>query len=84
MYVHDCASAIQLGERTSRLPRPALTAREREVVRCVAFGMRNDEVAHRLSISPSTVRTHLARVFRKLQVRSRRELAGHALRLGIV
>jgi DNA-binding CsgD family transcriptional regulator len=61
-----------------------LTAREREIVRQVAFGLHNTEVAARLTISPGTVRKHLEHVFRKLGVRRRTELAGFALRLGIV
>ncbi len=61
-----------------------LTAREREIVRQVAFGLHNTEVATRLTISPGTVRKHLEHVFRKLGVRRRTELSGIALRLGIV
>ena len=61
-----------------------LTPREREVVREVAFGLRNAEVAERLQMRPGTVHKHLEHIFRKLRVRSRTELSGHALRLGIV
>ena len=61
-----------------------LSPREREVARCVAFGMRNEEMASRLSISPNTVLTHIAHIFQKLGLHSRRELVGYAFRLGIV
>ena len=61
-----------------------LSERERQVTRYVAFGMRNLEVASKLSISPHTVRTHVQHIFRKLGVRSREQLAGYALELGIV
>ena len=61
----------------------ALSQREEEVVRCVAEGLRNAEVAERLSISEETVKTHLNRIFRKLGVRDRMELALHAARRGM-
>jgi DNA-binding CsgD family transcriptional regulator len=48
-----------------------LTPREREVLRLVARGQTNREVAHTLWISPHTVRTHLENVFEKLGVTSR-------------
>jgi two-component system, NarL family, response regulator LiaR len=62
----------------------ALSPREEEVVRCVALGMRNAEIAKELSISEQTVKTHLTSVFRKLGVRDRVELALYAGRAGIV
>ena len=65
-------------------PGTLLTPREREIVRQVAFGLHNAEVAVRLHISPGTVRKHLEHIFRKLGVRRRAELARCALRLGIV
>lgn len=61
-----------------------LTDREIEVVRCVAVGMRNAEVAERLSISEATVKTHLNNVFQKLGMRDRLELAHYAIRRGLV
>jgi DNA-binding NarL/FixJ family response regulator len=53
----------------------ALSSREEEVVRYVALGLRNGEIAAELSISEETVKTHLNRIFRKLGVRDRVELA---------
>lgn len=70
----------------AQLRRPAanvLSAREEEVVRCVALGLRNAEVAQQLSISEETVKTHLNRIFRKLGVRDRVELVLYAARVGI-
>lgn len=64
--------------------RAALTRREREVARYVALGLRNAEVAERLSITEVTVKTHLNNIFQKLGVRDRVELTLHALRVGIV
>jgi DNA-binding NarL/FixJ family response regulator len=61
-----------------------LTAREREIVRHVALGMRNSEVAAKLCISEVTVKTHLNNVFQKLDIRDRVELTRYAIRLGLV
>ena len=61
----------------------ALSPREEAVVRYVALGLRNAEVASALSISVETVKTHLNSVFRKLGVRDRVELALYAQRAGI-
>jgi len=61
-----------------------LTDRERAIVRLVALGMRNAEVAQKLFITEETVKTHLNRVFQKLGVRDRVQLAICAHRLGIV
>jgi DNA-binding NarL/FixJ family response regulator len=49
----------------------ALTPRERAVMRCVAGGLKNAEIASVLVIEPSTVRKHLEHVYSKLGVRSR-------------
>jgi DNA-binding CsgD family transcriptional regulator len=75
---------MDVSDQAPCLEQDPLSVREREITRYVAFGMRNGEVAAKLCISPHTVRTHLNHIFLKLGVRSRRELAGYALRLGIV
>jgi two-component system, NarL family, nitrate/nitrite response regulator NarL len=62
----------------------ALTRREREVIRQVALGLRNAEVAARLGISDVTVKTHLNNIFQKVGVRDRVELALYAIRMGII
>jgi len=61
-----------------------LTAREREIIRHVSLGLRNNEVAKRLRISEGTVKTHMNNIFRKLAVRDRVELALYALRAGLI
>jgi DNA-binding NarL/FixJ family response regulator len=61
-----------------------LSPREEQVVRYVALGLRNAEVAKKLSISEQTVKTHLNVVFRKLRVRDRVELTLYAARAGII
>lgn len=74
-------------ELTARLPerqRPTaerawlwdtLTPREMQVSRLAAAGMRNAEIARELNLSTYTVENHLKRVYSKLQLRSRVELA---------
>jgi DNA-binding NarL/FixJ family response regulator len=59
-----------------------LSAREREVLRCVVDGASNDEIGARLGISSRTVESHLRRLFERLAVASRTELAARALREG--
>jgi two-component system nitrate/nitrite response regulator NarL len=74
-------------EVTAHLRNPhavVLTRREREIVRHVALGLRNAEVARRLGITEVTVKTHLNNVFQKLGLRDRVELALYAVRTGIV
>ena len=61
-----------------------LTAREAEIVRCVASGLRNAQVAEHLSISESTVKTHLNKIFQKLDLRDRHGLMHYAIRTGLV
>jgi DNA-binding CsgD family transcriptional regulator len=61
-----------------------LTRREVEVLRLVAEGRSDREVAAALFIGPGTVRTHLRSVFGKLDVGSRTAAVAAARRLGIV
>jgi two-component system NarL family response regulator len=62
----------------------SLTSRETEIVRYVANGLRNAEIAQRLAITESTVKTHINNVFYKLALRDRVELAVYALRSGLI
>jgi DNA-binding NarL/FixJ family response regulator len=73
----------ELKAQMSAPDRQGLTAREREVVRLIALGFQNAEIARRLSITPVTVKTHINNVFHKLDVRDRVELTLYALRLGL-
>jgi DNA-binding CsgD family transcriptional regulator len=66
--------------REEAVGRHLLTRREFEVMRCVAAGLTNEEIAHRLWIEVPTVRKHLEHVFDKLGVRNR-TAAVAALRL---
>jgi two-component system NarL family response regulator len=64
--------------------RESLTGREREIVRNVALGFRNAEVARTLGITEDTVKTHLNNVFQKLGIRDRVQLTLYAIRFGII
>lgn len=63
--------------------RPHLTSREKEIVKLVALGLRNAEIATRLFISEATVKTHVNNVFQKIGVRDRVELTLYAVRVGL-
>ena len=67
-----------------RDPRPALTDRESEVLRAVAEGSTNRQVAAALHVSEATVKTHLVHVFDKLGVPSRTAAVARARELGLV
>ena len=56
----------------------SLTPAEREVVRLVSEGLRNDAIARRLFITPGTVKVHLSHIFAKLGITTRTELAAQA------
>jgi DNA-binding NarL/FixJ family response regulator len=60
-----------------------LTSREREVIRLIGLGMKNKDIANRLSISDITVRHHLTSIFCKLEVSDRQKLLILAHRYGL-
>ncbi|MBI4675911.1 MAG: response regulator transcription factor [Chloroflexi bacterium] len=61
----------------------ALTKRELDILRLVAQGMGNKEIAVRLTLTENTVKTHVRHILEKLQLRSRTEAASYALREGL-
>ena len=67
-----------------RKKRPSLSEREIEIVRLVAKGFSNDELADRLHLSPETIKAHLRHVYEKLGVESRVEAVTEAMRTGLV
>lgn len=67
-----------------RAPRVSLTRRETEVVRLVAEGRSNAEIAAALFVSETTVKSHLVHIFSKLDVSSRTAAVSAARQLGIV
>ena len=62
----------------------ALTGREQEVLRLLANGLRNKEMARQLQIGERTVTFHLANIYQKLGVTSRTEALSRALELGLL
>ncbi|HTV72868.1 MAG TPA: response regulator transcription factor [Candidatus Acidoferrales bacterium] len=60
-----------------------LTARETEIVRLIADGLSNKEIAVRLSLSEKTVKSHLGRIFSKLKINGRTSAAVHAIKAGL-
>jgi DNA-binding CsgD family transcriptional regulator len=69
-----------------RAPKPVanLTHQEVRILRLVGSGMSNDEIAEEMSISASTVRTHLKSTYRKLGLNSRAEAVSYAVRNKLV
>jgi two-component system, NarL family, response regulator NreC len=61
-----------------------LTARESDILKRIARGKRNKEIATELSISPRTVEFHRANIMRKLGVRSQQQLFQYCIRTGIL
>ncbi|WP_158226891.1 response regulator transcription factor [Amycolatopsis vastitatis] len=70
--------------RVREQPRIPLTDRELSVLRLVAEGCSNLEVATELGLSQSTIKTHVSRMLARLDLRSRTQLAAFARDLGIV
>lgn len=56
----------------------ALTEQEKEIIRLVAQGLTNKEIARRLFLSPNTVKFHISNIMRKLDVKRRAEIAFRA------
>jgi NarL family two-component system response regulator LiaR len=72
--------------REVRIPESpeALTQRELEVLRLLANGMANKEIARELGIGEKTVKTHVSNILSKLGVLSRTQAALHAIQIGLV
>ncbi|MFF5969065.1 response regulator [Streptomyces collinus] len=67
-----------------RQPAPVLTAREADVLNAVADGLTNAEIGRRLVIAEATVKTHLLRLFAKLDVNDRTRAVVVALERGLL
>lgn len=76
----EFASILRKGSEQRPVPAPHLTGRELEVLRLVAQGLGNREIAKKLFISENTVKNHVRNILDKLQMHSRMEAALYAVR----
>jgi len=78
------AAKLMAEVRTPRSAAPLLTAREQEVLRLVAQGLPNKQIARQLSISERTVKFHLTSVLRKLDADNRAQAVAQAAQRGLL
>lgn len=71
-------------DRPGRMPDPAFTERQLNVLRLLAEGKPNKQICRELGLGEGTVKTHLAAIFRTLDVCNRTEASYAARRLGLV
>jgi two-component system response regulator NreC len=90
-YLSPSAQSIMVGDYLQRVRTGeerdsygALTEREREILKLVAEGYTNNQIAERLTISPKTVDTHRTHIMDKLNLHSRAELVKYAIRRGLL
>jgi two-component system NarL family response regulator len=76
----EFAAMIKNKDDRPQLPTPRLTDREMEVLRLVAKGMNNRDIAQQLYISENTVKNHIRNILEKLQLHSRMEAVVYAVR----
>jgi DNA-binding NarL/FixJ family response regulator len=76
----EFAAMVKRGDAAQPVPSPRLTAREMEVLRLVARGMNNRDIARELFISENTVKNHVRNILEKLQLHSRMEAVVYAVR----
>ncbi len=72
--LHEAGAILGTGEAGH------ITGREQEIIDAVCQGLSNKEIAEQFCLSPHTVKAHLNRIFRKLNVRSRPQLLNLAMR----
>jgi two-component system response regulator NreC len=86
-YVHPALGArmaVAEAEAAARAEEDPLSDREREVLRLLALGHTNQEIAKTLFISVRTAETHRAHIMRKLRLTTRAELVRYALAQGLL
>ncbi|HET8911659.1 MAG TPA: response regulator transcription factor [Ktedonobacteraceae bacterium] len=82
VMVGDYLQRVRIGEEKDSYS--TLTEREREILKLVAEGHTNNQIAERLVISPKTVDTHRTHIMDKLNLHSRAELVKYAMRRGLL
>ncbi len=80
--LNDYLKRAETGDEKESLD--GLTQREREILKLIAEGRTNQEVADLLVLSPTTVQTHRAHIMAKLGLRNHTELIKYALRQGLI
>jgi len=90
-YLSPTAQSVMVGDYLQRVRTgeekdsySSLTESEREILKLVAEGYTNNQIAERLVISPKTVDTHRTHVMDKLNLHSRAELVKYAMRRGLL
>ena len=86
-FVHEAATArraLEKGKSSAGPPNALLTQREIEVLRLIAQGLSEREVADKLFISPHTAHRHLSNIRLKLDVPTQAAAVAHAVRIGLI
>jgi two-component system NarL family response regulator len=76
----EFATMVRRSDERQQLPAPKLTDREMEVLKLVAKGLNNRDIAKQLFISENTVKNHIRNILEKLQLHSRMEAVVYAVR----
>ena len=74
----------RLARSRQSTPVPQISPREREVLRCLAEGLTNRQIADRLFVSEHTIHRHITSILRKLDLPTRTAAAAHAVRAGLL
>ena len=82
-YLHPRLGALMATGEESSADSVALSEREREVVRLIANGYTNPEIAEQLNVAERTVKTYRARAIEKLGFSSRAEITAYVRRIGL-
>ena len=81
---NEAAQALAQSITQPHVPGNELTERERDVLRCMADGLSNSEIAERLVISQGTVKFHISNIYQKMGVNNRVEIVKMAIKQKIV
>jgi DNA-binding NarL/FixJ family response regulator len=82
--IADRVVAMLTGETTTQQYYDGLTTRELQVLKMIAGGMANKQVAFQLKISEKTVRNHISHIYEKLEIYDRAQAVLYAVRKGLV